>query len=101
MYTVEELANYISLEDIPSAWKNCFAEIKNSYNIIKFQDKFSIIEYEENINDFLSFVFDVIIGEVEYKDLPEKTILQKELKRKLLNNETLHLGLGFVKGGIL
>ena len=66
-------------------------------NIIKFQDKFSIIEYEENINDFLNFVFDVVIDKVDYKNLPEKTTLQKKLKRKLLNNEKLHLGLGLVK----
>lgn len=66
-------------------------------NIIKFQDKFNIIEYEENISDFLNFVFDVVMREINYKDLPEETILQKELKKKLLNNETLHLGLGFLK----
>lgn len=71
--------------------------LSENSNIIKFQNKFNIIEYEENINDFLNFVFDVVIGEGNYKDLPEKTILQRELKRKLLNNETLHLGLGVIK----
>lgn len=94
----EELAYYTQTWLLSPEVKEILSD---DSNIIKFQDKFSIIEYEENINDFLSFVFDIIIGEVEYKDLPEKTILQKELKRKLLNNETLHLGLGFVKGGIL
>ncbi len=71
--------------------------LSDDSNIIKFQNKFSIIEYEENINDFLNFVFEVVIDKVDYKDLPEKTILQKELKRKLLNNEILHLGLGIIK----
>ena len=71
--------------------------LSDDSNIIKFQDKFSIIEYEENINDFLNFVFDIVIDKVDYKSLPEKTTLQKELKRKLLNNETLHLGLGIIK----
>ncbi len=71
--------------------------LSNDSNIIKFQNKFNIIEYEENINDFLNFVFGVVIDKVDYKDLPEKTTLQKELKRKLLNNETLHLGLGIIK----
>ncbi len=71
--------------------------LSNDSNIIKFQNKFNIIEYEENINDFLNFVFDVVIDKVEYNDLPEKTTLQKELKRKLLNNEKLHLGLGIIK----
>ena len=31
MYTIEELANYISLDNIPKSWKNCFAEIKKLY----------------------------------------------------------------------
>ncbi len=66
-------------------------------NIIKFQEKFSIVEYEENINDFLNFVFDVVLGDVKYNDLSEKTTLQKELKKKLLNGNILHLGLGFLK----
>ncbi len=71
--------------------------LSNDSNIIKFQNKFNIIEYEENINDFLKFVFGVVIDKVDYKDLPEKTTLQKGLKRKLLNNETLHLGVGIIK----
>ena len=71
--------------------------LSDDSNIIKFQNKFNIIEYEENIDDFLNFVFGVVIDKVAYKDLPEKTTLQKELKRKLLNNEKLHLGLGIIK----
>ncbi|MCI8569700.1 MAG: hypothetical protein HFJ11_06995 [Bacilli bacterium] len=66
-------------------------------NIIKFQGKFNIVEYEENINDFLNFVFDMGIGNVKYNDLSDKTILQKKLKKKLLNGDKLHLGLGFLK----
>lgn len=45
-------------------------------NILKFQNKFNVIEYEENVNDFLNFVFDKGLGEVNYKDLPERTTLQ-------------------------
>ena len=71
--------------------------LSSNKNLIKFQNKFNIIEYEENINDFLKFVFGVVIDKVDYKDLPEKTTLQKGLKRKLLNNETLHLGVGIIK----
>ena len=32
MYSIEELANYISLDEIPNAWNNCFEEIKKLYN---------------------------------------------------------------------
>lgn len=72
--------------------------LSDDSNIVKFQNKFNIKEYEENISDFLNFIFGVVMGENNYKDLPERTFLQRELKRKILNNEILHLGLGFVKG---
>lgn len=67
-------------------------------NIMKFQEKFNIIEFEENINDFLNFVFDEVLGEVNYNDLSDKTTLQSELKQRLLKEDKLHLGLGFLKG---
>ena len=71
--------------------------LSNDSNIVKFQSMFNIIEFEENIDDFLNFVFDAVMEKEYYKDLPEKTTLQKGLKRKLLNNEILHLGLGVIK----
>lgn len=66
-------------------------------NIIKFQNKFQIIEYKENTKDFLNFVFNKGYGKVNYNDLPEETTLQKELKARLLNGDKLHLGLGILK----
>lgn len=69
---------------------------KNS-NIMKFQEKFNIVETEENINDFLNFVFDKTAEITDYNTLPEKTILQQALKKKLLKGEKLHLGLGLLK----
>lgn len=66
-------------------------------NIIKFQKKFNIIEQKENMDDFLKFVFGVVLETVDYHNLPEKTTLQKELKKKLLNGDNLHLGSGFLK----
>lgn len=66
-------------------------------NIMKFQKKFNIIEHEECTKDFFNFVFDIVLDKVEYKALPENTKLQKELKRKLIIGEKLHLGLGFLK----
>lgn len=71
--------------------------LSNSSNIIKFQNKFDIVEYEENLNDFLNFVFDDVLDDIKYDELPENTSLQKELKKKLLNKEKLHLGLGILK----
>lgn len=66
-------------------------------NIIRFQNLFHIIAYKTCTSDFLNFVFDVPLGNEEYKVLPENTKLQKELKKKLLNEKNLHLGLGFLK----
>lgn len=71
--------------------------LPSSSNIIKFQERFNIIEYEEYNNDFLNFVFDDVLGNVEYKDLSEDTTLQKELKKMLLKGKKLHLGCGFLK----
>lgn len=71
--------------------------LSESSNIMKFQKKFNIIEYEECTKDFLNFVFNIVLGKVEYKALPENTKLQKGLKRKLIIGEKLHLGLGFLK----
>ena len=68
-----------------------------SSNIIKFQNKFDIVEYEENIRDFLNFVFDDVLDNIKYYELPEDTSLQKVLKKKILNKEKLHLGLGILK----
>ena len=71
--------------------------LPNSSNIIKFQNKFNIVEYEENIEDFLNFVFDDVLDNIKYDELPENTSLQKALKKKILNKEKLHLGLGILK----
>lgn len=71
--------------------------LPNSSNIIKFQNKFNIVEYEENTEDFLNFVFDDILDNIKYDELLENTSLQKSLKKKLLNKEKLHLGLGILK----
>lgn len=66
-------------------------------NIIKFQSLFNIIECEENLGDFLNFVFDQPNENIDFHTLKEDTILQRELKKRLLNGDKLHFGLGFVK----
>ena len=54
MYSIEELANYISLEEIPNAWNNCFKEIKKSYNSnwLKKYDFGLILNYYGFDNNF-------------------------------------------------
>ncbi len=70
-------------------------------NIMKFQNRFKIIEYEECTKDFLNFVFDIGIENVEYENLKEETTLQKGLKKKLINGDKLHLGLGILNNNFL
>ena len=69
---------------------------KNS-NIIKFKNEFDIIKQPENIDDFLSFVFQGKDANVDYKKLKENTRLQRELKKYILSNKKLHIGLGVLK----
>ena len=66
-------------------------------NIIKFKNKFDVIQQTENIDDFLSFVFKEKDYNIKYENLKEDTILQKELKKYLMSNEKLHIGLGVLK----
>ncbi len=70
--------------------------LNENSNIIKFQNLFDIIEDIENKDDFLKFVFDAS-NDINLKDLKEETSLQRELKRKLVSNEKLHIGLGILK----
>lgn len=66
-------------------------------NIMKFQNKFTIVEYKEYPKDFLNFVFNVGLRKVQYEKLEENTLLQRGLKRMLIENKSLHLGIGFLK----
>lgn len=70
--------------------------LPNDSNIVKFQNKFNIVKYEENINDFLDFVFNEPFENVNYNNLQETTTLQKGLKQMIIDKKTLHLGLGII-----
>lgn len=66
-------------------------------NIIKFQNRFEIVSYGEDTKNFLTFVFNEVLNSHEYKDLAEKTMLQRGLKKMLLDGKELHSGLGILK----
>lgn len=71
--------------------------LDESSNIIKFKNKFDIIEQTENTKDFLNFVFQEKGYNINYENLKEETILQRKLKEYLLENKKLHIGLGILK----
>lgn len=52
MFDIEELANYISLEDIPSSWQNCYEDIERKYYINWLDDyDFELILAYYNFDD--------------------------------------------------
>ncbi len=70
--------------------------LKPTSNIIKFQDRFTITEFDETVAPFLSFGFQVTPGpDVDYSALPEDTHLRREVKGRLLRGEKLHAGWGY------
>ena len=66
-------------------------------NIIKFKNKFDVIDQVENIGDFLNFVFRENDCNIKYENLKEETILQNKLKKYILEGKKLHIGLGILK----
>ena len=70
--------------------------LKPDSNIMKFQNRFTLLEtYPEN-SAFLSFVFKVGASpELDYNTLPEDTGLRRAIKARLVNGETLHTALGY------
>lgn len=66
-------------------------------NILKFKDKFDIIKQTENNKEFLNFVFQEKGEKINFNFLKEDTKLQKKLKKYLINNKKLHIGLGVLK----
>ena len=54
-------------------------------------------EIKENVKDFLNFVFNDPLFNGDYDELCANTTLQKEIKKKLLAGEILHIGIGILK----
>lgn len=71
--------------------------LHESSNIRKFQKLFKIIEFDEDLDDFLNFVFDETNDVRDFNSLKEKTSLQRGLKYKLLRGDKLHKGSGLLK----
>lgn len=71
--------------------------LNENTNIIKFKNKFHIIDQTENIKDFLNFVFQEKDCNINYENLKEETTLQNKLKKYILEGKKLHIGLGILK----
>ncbi len=97
-----EIRKYFKLEKLKyycCSWL-LSKDIKNilpkASNILRFQKLFEITEGEDCKKDILNFVFG-ITKDINFEKLEEKTFLQKELKKMLINNRKICLGMGVLK----
>lgn len=66
-------------------------------NIIKFKNRFDVVELEGHTEDFLNFVFEDVLQEIPFKELQEDTRLQRGIKKLLLEGKEPRLGIGLLK----
>lgn len=86
-------------EYICNSWllSNQIHELLNEdTNIYKFQELFNVKDGENCIKDILNFVYEIENCE-DYLLLPEKTLLQRIIKKELLKGKDFYLGLGVLK----
>lgn len=67
---------------------------KPGSNIIKFQDRFTLLSVAEDPGPFLKFGFKVN-PPADYEKLPEDTSLRRELKARLVRGDLLQTGFGY------
>ncbi|MBQ3022345.1 MAG: hypothetical protein IJD91_03345 [Clostridia bacterium] len=73
--------------------KQVVSDFDKETNLYKFYSLFDVSEGEDCLKDVLHYVFPGMEKE-NYKNLPEKTTLQKVVKEKLINGTTFKLGMG-------
>ncbi|MCT4613083.1 MAG: hypothetical protein N4A47_06920 [Clostridia bacterium] len=65
-------------------------------NIIKFQNLFQKTDEKTDKKDFLKFIFGEIFDVLDYKNLKERTKLQRRIKEHLIKGKELHVGEGYI-----
>lgn len=70
--------------------------VKSDSNIAKFHDMFIVEDGEECIEDILNFVYEISEC-TSYDELPERTSLQREIKRWLIEGKKIYIGKGNLK----
>lgn len=71
--------------------------LNENSNILNFQKLFHIVNYEENIKDFMRFVFQLTYVPKDFSVLKEATSLQRNMKNYLLEGNKLHIGTAILK----
>lgn len=65
-------------------------------NILAFQNRFDIMEENKEDKEYIEWLFQVPV-DTEYLKLPEKTSLQKKVKKLLLNGGTVGVAYGIMR----
>lgn len=97
-----ELKNIFNLKELKyicNSWllsNQIYNLIDKNSNIAHFHILFNVKNGEDCIDDILNFVYEVNKYD-NYRQLPEKTSLQKIIKDELINNKKFYLGLGTLK----
>lgn len=71
--------------------------LDDNSSILEFQKFFLVVKDIENKKDFLNFVFNVFVDDLDYNELSDDNTLRKGIKEKLLKNEKLFIGYGILK----
>ncbi|MCI5923646.1 MAG: acyltransferase domain-containing protein [Oscillospiraceae bacterium] len=66
-------------------------------NILAFQDRFDIVRFEPDANDYLVWVFGVSSDTTDLAALKEETSMQKRIKQHVLNGGKIGIGFGVLK----
>lgn len=96
------IKKYFNLENYnyyASSWllsKEIKSVVNDNSNIAKFYDLFDILKEKNGIIDVLNFIFNLNNCN-DYKQLEEKTTLQREVKKLLLNDIVINIGIGKLK----
>lgn len=95
----KELYKYFGIENVNyymESWMLSLDVLKllnNNSNILVFSKLFDIKEGKDCKNDILNFVFEDCYC-TNYENLSEKTYLQRKLKKMLINNIDIRIGIG-------
>lgn len=71
------------------------ASLAQDSNILAFQDRFTVIEEDSEDREFIEWLFQVS-KDTDYRKLPERTSLQRNIKERLIRGETVCSAFGII-----
>lgn len=100
---IEKIFKIKEFKYICNSWlisNQIYSILDNNTNISKFHDLFDVIDGEDCIKDILNFVYNIDKCD-NYNLLQENTMLQKLIRKKLMNGNKFYLGLGILNNNNL